>query len=93
MMNPKIKRWLAFTSLLLTLAVALWGSRCYAQGDYLWFQTTVDSEGDIKAHTSLALDGNVLSISYFDSINSALKYAHPHRLLKDRHDLERLLTG
>ena len=75
-MNPKIKRWLVFTSLLLTLIVAFWGSRSYAQGDYLWFRTTVDSEGNVGAHTSLALDGNIPSISYFDASNSALKYAH-----------------
>ncbi|MCH1537235.1 MAG: putative Ig domain-containing protein, partial [Candidatus Poseidonia sp.] len=41
-----------------------------------WVNTTIDSTGDVGAHTSLAIDSNdTMHISYTDTTNSDLKYA------------------
>ena len=48
----------------------------YAYYDGTWHIGTVDSNGDVGAYNSLALDSsNIPHISYYDSTNNALKYA------------------
>ncbi|NIO38389.1 hypothetical protein GTO27_11915, partial [Candidatus Bathyarchaeota archaeon] len=50
-------------------------ARGYAEGD--WYITTVDYDGDVGQHASLALDGNENPrISYLDTTNNNLKYAY-----------------
>ncbi|MBN2019460.1 MAG: hypothetical protein JW749_04475 [Sedimentisphaerales bacterium] len=46
-------------------------------GDTYWYIYTIDSIGDVGFYTSIALDSNDKPhISYFDSTNVDVKYAH-----------------